>query len=98
VLQLDAARLRHVDVLGGTRAGCVVSGLPLLSMSSRRIFAVLGSAFAYLPAGAAFHQFTYGLRCPVPPRILERLALNAVCIGRTLANLPPASVFRIERA
>jgi phosphatidylethanolamine/phosphatidyl-N-methylethanolamine N-methyltransferase len=98
VLQLDAARLRHVEVLGGALAGCVVSGLPLLSMSPRQIVAVLGGAFAHLPAGAAFYQFTYGPRCPVPPRILERLELNAVHVGRTLANLPPASVFRIERA
>ena len=98
VLRLDAARLRHVEVLGGRLAGCVVSGLPLLSMSPRKIVAVLGGAFAHLPAGAAFYQFTYGLRCPVPPRILERLRLHAVCAGRTLANLPPARVFRIERA
>jgi phosphatidylethanolamine/phosphatidyl-N-methylethanolamine N-methyltransferase len=98
VLQLDAARLRHIDVLGATRAGCVVSGLPLLSMSPRKIVAVLGGAFAHLPAGAAFYQFTYGLGCPVPQRILQRLELSAVRVGRTLANLPPASVFRIERA
>jgi phosphatidylethanolamine/phosphatidyl-N-methylethanolamine N-methyltransferase len=98
VLQLDATRLRHIDLAGGGLAGCVVSGLPLLSMSPRRIAAVLGGAFAHLPARAAFYQFTYGPLCPVPARILRRLALTATCIGRTLANLPPARVYRIERA
>lgn len=98
VLQTDAARLRHLDLHGPRHAGCVVSGLPLLPMSPRRIVAVLGGAFAHLVAGGAFYQFTYGLRCPAPRRILERLGLNAVCVGRTLANLPPASVYRIERA
>lgn len=97
VLQIDAARVRHIDIPGGGHAGCVVSGLPLLPMSPRAIVAVLGGAFAHLAAGGAFYQFTYGLGCPAPRRILERLALHAVCVGRTLANLPPASVYRIQR-
>ncbi len=98
VLQLDATRLRHVDLVNGGLAGAVVSGLPLLSMTPRRIAAVLNGAFAHLPARAAFYQFTYGPRCPVPSRILTRLGLTATCVGRTLVNLPPAGVYRIERA
>jgi phosphatidylethanolamine/phosphatidyl-N-methylethanolamine N-methyltransferase len=98
VLHTDAARLRHVELPGGRLAGCVVSGLPLLPMPPHRIVAVLAGAFAHLSADGAFYQFTYGLGCPAPRRVLERLGLRATRIGRTLANLPPASVYRIERA
>src|SRR3974377_2016227 len=33
VLQLDAARLRHANIVDGEPIGAIVSGLPLLSMS-----------------------------------------------------------------
>lgn len=98
VLQIDATRLHHVELPGGARAGAVVSGLPLLSMSRRRITLALAGAFAHLSERGAFYQFTYGPRCPVPAPVLERLGLTATCVGRTLANLPPARVYRIERA
>jgi hypothetical protein len=45
----------------------------------------------------AFYQFTYGPRCPVSPLILDRLGLQAEHIGRALANLPPAGIYRISR-
>lgn len=98
VLQVDAMQLRHVELADGGRAGCVVSGLPLLSMSPRAIATVLAGAFAHLSPEGAFYQFTYGPRCPVPARILERLRLTATRVGGTFANLPPARVYRIERA
>lgn len=98
VLTLDAARLRGAALFGGVPAGAVVSGLPLLSMPPRRITAVLAAAFGCLRPGAPFYQFTYGVRCPVPARVMERLGLSAAPVGRTLANLPPATVYRITRA
>lgn len=97
VLTLDAARLRGAAIFGGEPAGAVVSGLPLLSMSPRRITAVLAAAFGCLRPGAPFYQFTYGVRCPVPARVMERLGLSATPAGSTLANLPPAAVYRITR-
>ncbi|MDR8269479.1 phospholipid methyltransferase, partial [Acinetobacter baumannii] len=51
----------------------------------------------HLRVDGRFYQFTYGPHCPVPRRVLARLGLQARRIGFTLANLPPASVFRIER-
>jgi phospholipid N-methyltransferase len=48
-------------------------------------------------ADGAFYQFTYGPRCPVRRSILERFGLKAVRIGGALANMPPASVYRIRR-
>jgi phospholipid N-methyltransferase len=97
VLQMDAAHLTHADIFEGEPVGAVVSGLPLLSMSPRKIASILAGAFAYMRPGGAVYQFTYGPRCPVPRPILDRLGLKAVRIGGTVRNLPPASVYRISR-
>jgi phosphatidylethanolamine/phosphatidyl-N-methylethanolamine N-methyltransferase len=97
VLDLDAARLARARVFAGPVVGAVISGLPLLSMSLRKVMAILTGAFVYLRAGGGFYQFTYGPRCPVPRPLLDRLGLKATRIGGTLRNLPPASVYRIQR-
>jgi len=97
VLRMDAARLRSVELFGGEGVGAVVSGLPLLSMPANEVIAILDGAFAHLRPDAAFYQFTYGPRCPVRRSILERLGLTAARIGGALANMPPASVYRILR-
>ncbi|AXA41020.1 class I SAM-dependent methyltransferase [Rhizobium leguminosarum] len=97
VLQMDAAHLSHADIFEGEPVGAVVSGLPLLSMSPRKITSIMAGAFAYMRPGGAVYQFTYGPRCPVSRPILDRLGLKAVRIGGTVRNLPPASVYRISR-
>lgn len=96
-LWMDAARLRTVELFEGRPAGAVVSGLPVLSMPPRKVIAILTGAFNKLKPDAAFYQFTYGPRCPVPLRLLNHLGLEAERIGGTLANLPPAAVYRIRR-
>lgn len=97
LLQCDAARLATSDLgsIGPVRA--VVSGLPLLNMPLRKIFAIVGAAFGHLGAGGALYQFTYGRSCPIPRPILDRLGLKAVVVGRAFYNLPPATVYRITR-
>ena len=97
VLLLDAARLAQADPFDGVLAGAVVSGLPFLSTPPRKVLATLLSAFRHLRPNGAFFQFTYGLRCPVRRVVLDRLDLQATRVGRTLANVPPAAVYRIER-
>ncbi|RUM02769.1 class I SAM-dependent methyltransferase [Rhizobium chutanense] len=97
VLQMDAAQLAEAGIFEGEPVGAVVSGLPLLSMSPAKIAAIVAGAFAYIRPGGAVYQFTYGPRCPVPRPILDRLGLEAVRIGGTVRNLPPASVYRISR-
>jgi phospholipid N-methyltransferase len=97
VLQMDAAKLAQSHIFDGDEVGAVISGLPLLSMSPRKVTAILGGAFTYIRPGGAFYQFTYGPRCPVPRPILDRLGLKAVHIGHTVRNLPPAAVYRISR-
>lgn len=97
VLRMDATRLKHVELFDDEKAGAVVSGIPLLSMTARQILAILHGAFHHLRPGGAFYQFTYGPTCPVPRAILERLDLRAKRIGRAIVNVPPANVYRITR-
>jgi phosphatidylethanolamine/phosphatidyl-N-methylethanolamine N-methyltransferase len=97
VLRMDATRLKHVELFEDEKAGAVVSGIPLLSMSPRQIIAILLGAFHHLRPGGAFYQFTYGPTCPVPRAILDRLDLKAKRIGRAIVNVPPANVYRITR-
>jgi len=96
VLWMDAAQLlSHAQLVAP--AAAVVSGLPLLSMSPRKVTAILTGAFLHLREGGVLYQFTYGPRCPVPRPILDRLGLKASLVGRTMLNVPPASVYRIRR-
>jgi phospholipid N-methyltransferase len=97
VLCVDAAVLASIDVFEAERAGAVVSGLPLLLMAPDTVGAILANAFWRLRPDGAFYQFTYGSRSPVPPAVLDRLNLTATLIGRTLANIPPAAIYRIQR-
>lgn len=96
-LWMDASRLRTVDLFDGKPAGAVVSGLPLLSMPLRSVVAILSGAFRKMKPDGAFYQFTYGPRCPVPARLLDHLGLEAERIGGTLANIPPAAVYRLRQ-
>lgn len=97
VLRMDAARLRKDRLFDNAPVGAIVSGLPLLNMSSKSIMAILGGAFDYMRPGGAFYQFTYGPSCPVSRPFLDRLSLRATVLGRAFLNIPPAAVYRITR-
>lgn len=97
VLWMDASQLASHDLFPGAIVGAAVSGLPLLSMSPRKVMSILAGAFSTMRPAASFYQFTYGPRCPVPRPILDRLGLKARRIGGTVRNLPPAAVYRITR-
>lgn len=97
VVRMDAAGLLRTRLFDEKPAGAVVSGLPLLSMSPRKVMAILSGAFAQLREGGAFYQFTYTPRCPIPRAVLDRLGLSAGRVGLALFNIPPAVVFRVTR-
>ena len=97
VLQMDAARLDRHHLFDDAAVGAVVSGLPLLSMPPKQVLAILAGAFGVLRPGGALYQFTYGPRCPISRRLLDRLGLKATCAGRAYLNIPPAAVYRITR-
>jgi phospholipid N-methyltransferase len=76
----------------------IISGLPLVLFSREQRFRLLRNSFRLLNESGAFYQFTYGGRCPVDRRQLERNGLEARCIGFVPLNMPPAFVYRIARA
>jgi phosphatidylethanolamine/phosphatidyl-N-methylethanolamine N-methyltransferase len=88
-----SSRLPH---LAG-RLDFIVSGLPLLLLSRARRMRLLKGAFSLLGPGGAFHQFTYGAKCPVERRMLARLGLKAERIGIAPRNFPPAFAYRFIR-
>jgi phospholipid N-methyltransferase len=97
IFRMDATRLSSIEPFDRRLTGAIVSGLPLLSMSPLQVTRILTAAFQKMSPGGGFYQFTYGLRCPVPAKVLSRLGLKAVRIGGTLANIPPAAVYRIHK-
>lgn len=96
-LQMDASQLRKIELQTSAPIGAVLSGLPLLSMPTRKVIAILEGAFLHLRHDGAFYQFTYGPRCPIRRPLLDRLGLKATFVGGTLANVPPAAVYRVSR-
>ena len=87
---------RHADALPGP-VDFVVSGLPLLLFTPGRKLRLLYQVFSVLTEGGAFHQFTYGGRCPVERAVLRRLGLEATLLRFTPMNVPPAFVYRLQR-
>jgi phospholipid N-methyltransferase len=97
VLAMDAERFGEWARAERFAAGAIVSGLPLRNFAYDSRRHILASAFASLCGDGALYQFTYGLACPVPAALLERLQLEASRVGYVLRNLPPATVYRIQR-
>ncbi|MGP1667625.1 MAG: class I SAM-dependent methyltransferase, partial [Rhodanobacter sp.] len=99
IFSIDAAQLgQKPSLFGDEKAGAVISGLPLLSMPTEQVAAIIRGVFErQLRADGMFYQFTYGPRCPLPSSLLQQLDLEAVRIGSALLNLPPATVYRIGR-
>ena len=97
IVNVDAARLRQINIVDGDPVGAVVSGLPLLSMSMRDRMAILQFAFRHLRPGGSYYQLTYGSRCPVPRLVLERMGLKAVRMGSTWLNAPQVTAYRIRK-
>jgi phospholipid N-methyltransferase len=97
VMWMDAGRLAPERLYDGAPVGAVVSGLPLLNMSTRKVVSIIGGAFSYVRPGGAFYQFTYGMSCPIPRPVLDRLGLRATLVDRALLNIPPAAVYKLTR-
>ncbi|PSJ60213.1 class I SAM-dependent methyltransferase [Pseudaminobacter soli (ex Li et al. 2025)] len=97
VLQMDAADLRDKRVFAEPIVGATVSGLPFLNIPPRKTLAILEGVFSVMRPGAALYLFTYGTRCSIDQSLLDRLDLRAARVGHTFRNLPPATVYRVER-
>lgn len=85
------------DLLEGRRPAAVVSGLPLLNFPDEEVERIVTAAFAVCTPDAALYQFTYGPKCPINKDIRARLGLSFQRTTRVWRNVPPASVYRINR-
>ncbi|MBP6018866.1 MAG: methyltransferase [Burkholderiaceae bacterium] len=95
ILCVDACRL-NLAPKGTQRApGAAVCGLPLRNMSIKQQFRILQGVFSSLRENSALYLFSYGWRCPISPRLLDRLGLQAQQLDTVLLNVPPARVWKI---
>jgi phospholipid N-methyltransferase len=78
-------------------ADAVVSGLGLLAMGRELQLGILRAAFAVLAPTGRFVQFTYGPANPVTKEVIEALELSSRRASFTWWNVPPATVYVIER-
>ncbi|HEX5420187.1 MAG TPA: SAM-dependent methyltransferase, partial [Gammaproteobacteria bacterium] len=98
IIVADALALsNHLKGLAGS-FDFVISGLPLLLFNRTQKRRLLEEAFSLLTRAGRFHQFTYGGRCSVGATLLKTLHLKKALIGISPLNIPPAFVYRIERA
>ncbi len=98
IVRGSAARLSAAGIGKAARYDAIISGLPLLSMSTRTVYRIIRGVALRLEPGSSLFQFTYGMRCPVPDAILHRARLDAVLLGTVFRNMPPASVYRISHS
>jgi phosphatidylethanolamine/phosphatidyl-N-methylethanolamine N-methyltransferase len=86
----------RLESLAGT-VDYVISGLPIVWFDKDKKTRILDAAFTLLKRGGALHQFTYLGKPPVGKRLMKELRLDATLIGLTVANFPPAFVYRFTR-
>jgi phosphatidylethanolamine/phosphatidyl-N-methylethanolamine N-methyltransferase len=75
----------------------VISGLGFLNMPNAVVQNIVQAAFAVMPPGAPFVQFTYGPKSPIAHSIVRALQLKVRRASFTLRNFPPASVYVYTR-
>lgn len=97
VYQGDAAKLAGLPLFADGLAGVAICGLPLLNMPVKQQIGILRGTFTQLRAGGYMVLFTYGPRCPVGQRVLDRLGLRARRVETVIANVPPAHVWKLTR-
>ncbi len=97
VLCRDASRLYRAPVAQALHVRAAVCGLPLRNMPLRCKLGILRGVFEALETDGALYLFSYGLRCPIEARLLERLGLRARRIQVVYRNAPPARVWKITR-
>jgi phosphatidylethanolamine/phosphatidyl-N-methylethanolamine N-methyltransferase len=95
ILRCDAARLDKFPDL--PMFGAAISGLPLTIIAPDKYRTILQHAFSLMRPGARFYQFTYSHRCPFRTDDLRLLNLKATSIGTSWRNVPPATVYRLQK-
>ncbi len=99
IIEGDATQIdRMMRLHDGLAVSAIVSGLPLILFDLRQQYVLLKKSFDLLKPAGRFLQFTYGPALPVPRQIPDRLGLRAERAAFILRNVPPATLWRFERA
>lgn len=95
VLNEDAQGLREALKKANFHqpVGCIVSGLPLLTLPAAVCGKIISECAQLLPDDGQFLQFTYGYRSPVPLDLARSERLQGEPIGSVWTNIPPATVW-----
>lgn len=72
----------------------VISGIPALQFSLPKQRSYIDECFSVLHEGGQVLQYTYSPKSPLP---YEKLQMAGQRLGLTLANVPPAHVWRYNR-
>jgi phospholipid N-methyltransferase len=97
IVHADAQTLNErLEPLAGT-IDFVISGLPIVWFDKDKKTRILDATFTLLKRGGALQQFTYLGKPPVSKRMMADLQLKARLLGMTVANFPPAFVYRFTR-
>ncbi|MCC1494028.1 class I SAM-dependent methyltransferase [Cognatishimia sp. F0-27] len=97
IIHGSATRTHSLTPFAAQSVGTIICGLPLLSIPPQITFRILHSSFVALKPGGTVRLFTYGHKCPAPQNMLKRLGLTSRRLQFIPMNVPPASVFVVER-
>lgn len=92
---LELGKILEAQKCSGVNA--VVSGIPLLNFPESVRLDFLQEAFAQMDEGGVFIQFTYGVTCPIPKKLLQGAGFQARPVNVVWLNFPPATVWRFSR-
>lgn len=89
---VDIRRMLPADVIG--KVGTVLVCIPMILIPAEDQRGIVDAIFDIMPPGRAFYSYTYSARSPVKRKTLS---VRGRRVGFTLANIPPASVWRFWR-
>lgn len=72
----------------------VISGIPALQFPLAKQRSYMDECFSVLREGGQVLQYTYSIKSPLP---YEKLDMSGRRLGLTLANVPPAHLWRYDR-
>ena len=89
----DLTKILPKDVIGNIST--VISGIPMTTLSAKIQGQIIDACFAVMGKNGEMLQYTYRPISPIPA---AKLGLSKQRIGMTFKNLPPATVWRYQRA
>ena len=98
ILEADAQEVKQVlSQQGIIQINSIISGIPLRSLPPKVLINIIKNSLELLPIGAAFIQFTYGAKSPIPAGLLDSKKFEIITSERIWRNLPPARVWTYRR-